>query len=121
MKERAETAGVNLKSVIADGLPPLYADDCKLKQILINLLSNPIKFTPAGGKVTIRAWSRSDAGYVFQIADTGSGVGLDDIPKALRHFSQIDSDLSRKYEGGAGLGLPLTKAFTESHRGSLDL
>ena len=113
-------AGMILKSVIADGLPSLYADDCKLKQILINLLSNAIKFTPAGGKVTIRTWSRSDAGYVFQIADTGIGIGLEDIPKALRHFSQIDSDLSRKYEG-VGFGLPLTKALTESHGGSLDL
>ena len=59
-------------------------------------------------------------GYVFQVADTGIGIALDDIPKALAPFSQIDSDLNRKYEG-TGLGLPLTKALVELHGGSLDL
>ena len=118
--ERAETAGVNLKSEIADGHPPLYADERNLKQILINLLSNAVKFTPAGGKVTIKTWSRPDDGYVFQVSDTGIGIAREDIPKALAPFQQIDSDLNRKYEG-AGLGLPLTKSLVELHGGSLDL
>ncbi len=120
VKERAETAEVNLVSDVADGLPPLYADERKLKQILINLLSNAVKFTPAGGTVTMKTWSGSDAGYVFQIADTGIGIAAEDTHKALAAFTQIDSDLSRKYEG-TGLGLPLAKALTELHGGSLDL
>ena len=57
---------------------------------------------------------------MFQVADTGIGIALDDIPKALAPFSQIDGDLNRKYEG-TGLGLPLTKALAELHGGSLDL
>ena len=112
---------MNLNSEMAnDRLPQLYADQRKLKQILINLLSNAIKFTLAGGKVTIRAWSSPDDGYVFQVSDTGIGIALEDIPKVLAPFQQIDSDLNRKY-GGTGLGFPLTQALVELHGGTLDL
>ncbi|MFP6731534.1 MAG: PAS domain-containing sensor histidine kinase [Alphaproteobacteria bacterium] len=120
VKERAQAGGLELSCDAASNLPALYIDERKLKQILINLLSNAIKFTPTGGKVTIRIWSHSDDGYVFQVADTGIGIALIDIPKALAPFSQIDSDLNRKYDG-TGLGLPLTKALAELHGGSLDL
>jgi len=121
VRERAESVGVNLNSEMAnDRLPQLYADQRKLKQILINLLSNAIKFTLAGGEVTIRAWSSPDDGYVFQVSDTGIGIALEDIPKVLAPFQQIDSDLNRKY-GGTGLGFPLTQALVELHGGTLDL
>lgn len=120
VKERAAAGGVNLKRNVPDNLPPLFADDRMLKQILINLLSNAIKFTPAGGTVEISVWSRPGAGYVFQVADTGIGIALEDIPTALTPFKQIDSALNRKYEG-TGLGLPLTKSLAEMHGGSLDL
>ena len=120
IKERAKKAGVSLKSEIADGLPPLYADERKLKQILINLLSNAVKFTPAGGKVTIKTWFRPDDGYVLQVADTGIGIAREDIPNAFAPFQQIDSDLNRKYEG-TGLGLPLAKSLVELHGGELEL
>ena len=120
VKERADEAGVDIERDTPSNLPALYADERKFKQILINLLSNAIKFTPSGGKVTIRIWYRGDNGYVFQIADTGIGIALADIPKALTPFQQVDSDLNRKYEG-TGLGLPLTKALTELHGGSLGL
>ncbi len=100
--------------------PPLRADQRKLKQILVNLLSNAIKFTEAGGKVALKVWCRVDSGYVFQVADTGIGIALGDIPKALSPFQQIDSAINRKYEG-TGLGLPLTKALVEMHGGYLEL
>ena len=98
----------------------LVADERKLKQILANLLTNAVKFTDRGGKVTVRTWCRSDSGFVFQIVDTGIGIAPENIPKALSQFGQVDSDLSRQYEG-TGLGLPLTKALVESHGGCLDL
>ena len=91
-----------------------------MKQIMINLLSNAIKFTPAGGTITIRVWVRGADGYVFQIADTGVGIAFDDIPRALARFDQVESPLSRRYEG-AGLGLPLTKSLVELHGGTLGL
>jgi len=111
---------VEIDCDVASDLPALTADQRKLKQILLNLMSNGIKFTPAGGRLTVKAWFGADDGYVFQVSDTGIGIALEDIPKALAPFSQIDSDLNRKYEG-TGLGLPLTKALAELHGGSLDL
>ncbi len=118
--QRAEQGGVKLELELPDQLPALRADERKLKQILVNLLTNAIKFTDAGGEVTLRAWCRMDSGYVFQIVDTGIGIAPEDIPKALLRFGQIDGDLNRQYEG-TGLGLPLTKALVELHGGTLDL
>ena len=103
-----------------DDLPLLRGDERKLKQILANLMTNAIKFTDAGGKVTLRAWCRADSGFVFQIIDTGIGIAAEDIPKALSRFGQVDGDLNRQYEG-TGLGLPLTKALVELHGGRFDL
>lgn len=120
VKERAKMSGVKLNFNIADDLAPLYADERMLKQILINLLSNAIKFTRAGGEIELKAWSRPNAGYVFQVTDTGIGIALNDIPLALSQFKQVDGDLNRRFEG-TGLGLPLSKSLTEMHGGSLDL
>ncbi len=117
---RAEKGRVELALDVPDEISAVRADHRKLKQILVNLLSNAIKFTPAGGKVTLRIWSRAESGTVFQIIDTGIGIALEDIPKALAPFQQIDGALNRKYEG-TGLGLPLAKALVEMHGGSLDL
>ena len=120
VQERVQKASLTLNCEIADGSLPLYVDQLRLKQILINLLTNAIKFTPAGGMITLKSWCRSDAGYIFQVIDTGIGIALEDIHNALTPFKQIDSDLARKYEG-TGLGLPLTKSLVELHGGSLDL
>ena len=120
VRGRARKGGVKLELEMPDHPPALRADSRKLKQILVNLLSNAIKFTDPGGKVTFRTWCRRGSGYVFQIADTGIGIALDDIPKALAPFQQVDGELNRKYEG-TGLGLPLTKFLVELHGGSLDL
>ncbi len=120
IKERAAAAGVQIEQDIPSSLPSLWADERKLKQILINLLSNAVKFTLTGGRVTVRASFGQVEGYVLQIADTGIGIATEDIPKALAHFGQIDGDLSRKFDG-TGLGLPLTKALVELHGGIFHL
>lgn len=117
---RAETSHVTITADVESGLPPLCADERKLKQILINLLSNAVKFSNDGGEVIVRVWSPKDGGFVFQVEDSGIGIALQDIPKALAPFQQIDSDLNRSYEG-TGLGLPLTKSLVELHGGSLNL
>ena len=117
---RFQQGGIKLELDLADHLSALRADERKLKQILVNLLSNAAKFTDAGGQVTLGAWCRMDGGCVFRIADTGIGMALEDIPKALSRFGQVDADLSRRYEG-TGLGLPLAKALVEQHGGVLDL
>jgi len=121
IKERAQKSGIVLiTDNIDDTVPLLRADPRRLKQIFINLMSNAVKFTEAGGTVTITSWYNSDNGYAIQVKDTGIGIAADDIPKALARFQQIDGRLSREFEG-TGLGLPLTKALVELHGGSLDL
>ncbi len=120
VKERTVNAGLTIETVIADDLPPLRADARRLKQILLNLFSNAVKFTPAGGTVTIRVWHHPDDGCVFQVADSGIGIAARDIPKVLAPFGQVDDTLARKFEG-TGLGLPLTKSLVEMHGGSFDL
>jgi signal transduction histidine kinase len=109
-----------LKFDFTIGLPTLTADERRLKQILANRLSNAIKFTPAGGKVTVRVWSNTDDGFVFQVVDTGIGIAPEDIPTALAPFKQIEGEIDRRYEG-TGLGLPLTRSLAELHGGSLEL
>ncbi len=116
----AQKGNVELELDVPVDLPLLYADERKVKQILLNLLSNAIKFTPDGGKVTLKIWSRAESGYVLKVIDTGIGIAFEDIPKALAPFQQVDSGLNRKHEG-TGLGLPLTKLLVEMHGGYLDL
>ena len=70
--------------------------------------------------VTIRAGNRPESGYRIQIVDTGIGIAPEDIAKALSKFGQVDSNLTRRYEG-TGLGLPLTRALVELHGGMFDL
>ncbi|MGH6959140.1 MAG: ATP-binding protein, partial [Dongiaceae bacterium] len=100
--------------------PLLYGDPRRVKQVLLNLLSNAIKFTNPGGRIAVRAGRAADGALVVTVADTGIGIATRDIAKALAPFSQIDSALTRKYEG-AGLGLPIARSLTEMHGGTLDL
>jgi len=120
VRERAAGNGLGLAESIEPGVPSLYADHRAVKQILLNLLSNAIKFTPAGGSVSVQVGTTRDGGIVIAIVDSGIGMAPEDIPKALEAFGQVDSSLSRKYEG-TGLGLPLSKALIELHGGRLEI
>ena len=120
VSERAAAGAIDLQLQIPDDLPRLWADARKLKQIVVNLMANGVKFTPECGSVGLKAWCSPDSGLVIQIRDSGIGIAPDNIAKALMRFGQVDSNLRRNYEG-TGLGLPLAKALTELHGGSLDL
>ena len=120
MSERAERVGIHLSVEADQDLPHVWADARKLKQILINLMANSVKFTPGGGRIDIRAYVEQSGDFVFAVTDTGIGIAKEDIDKALAPFTQIDSQLSRQFEG-TGLGLPLAKGFTELHEGELKL
>jgi len=120
VRQRAERQGVRLAFELEHHFTRLRADRRKVKQILVNLTANAIKFTDQGGRVTIKSWSHPESGCVLQVIDSGIGIALADIPKALSQFGQIDSSLSRQHPG-TGLGLPLAKAMIEMHGGSLDL
>ena len=117
---RARAAGVQLVLDCPAGLPALRADKRRLTQILVNLMSNGVKFTPEGGTVTLRCRAAPGSGFVFQASDTGIGIAREDIPLALSVFGQIDNGTKLQAKG-TGLGLPLAKALAELHGGTLDL
>ena len=115
---RAESAGVQVRQSVHEGLPPVVADTLKLKQILLNILSNAVKFTESGGSVVVSAGLAEDGGVDISVEDTGIGMSEDEVVLAFQPFSQVESALNRKYEG-TGLGLPITKTLTELHGGRL--
>jgi signal transduction histidine kinase len=116
----AEAGQVMLETTVASDFPPLLADETRLQQIILNLLSNGVKFTPPGGKVTLTASLQADGGVLVEVRDSGIGMSAEDIAVAMEPFRQIDSSLSRRYEG-TGLGLPLARTLTELHGGALTL
>jgi PAS domain S-box-containing protein len=120
VRERADREGVALVQQVDVGLPALKADPRRIKQVLLNLLANAIKFTNPGGRITLTAWASAEDGIAIRVADTGIGIAKKDLARVLTPFTQVDSELSRKYEG-TGLGLPLTKGLVEAHGGRLEL
>jgi PAS domain S-box-containing protein len=118
--ERAAEAGVRVSLDVEDGLPMLRGDERLVKQILNNLLTNAVKFTPRGGKVTIRVHQESDNGLAFAVADTGIGIAEADLARVMEPFGQVDGALNRRYEG-AGLGLTLVRSFVDLHGASFRL
>ena len=119
VRERAHDRGVVLEVLAASSLPRLFADQRGIKQILLNLLTNAVKFTPRGGRVTVHAGADTE-GLWLEVADTGIGIAAEDIEKAMAPFGQADNWLTREHEG-TGLGLALCKQLTELHGGRLDL
>ena len=120
VRERSHKAKVSLTSKMPDGPPRLHADQRRVKQILLNLLTNAIKFTPAGGSVVVEAGLDEGGGIVIGIRDSGIGIEPEEIPKVLEPFSQGGDVMSRSQEG-TGLGLSLAKSLTEMHGGTLSI
>jgi signal transduction histidine kinase len=114
---QANAANIRLSEEIDPAVQFIRADERRLKQVLINLLGNAVKFTNVGGQVRVRVF-RQGQELIISVIDTGIGMAEKDIPIALERFGQIDSTLARKYEG-TGLGLPLAKQLTELHGGRL--
>jgi two-component system cell cycle sensor histidine kinase PleC len=114
MSEKHQTLAV----VLSDGLPMVRVDARRLKQIVINLLSNAHKFTPNGGCVTLAA-AAVDSRYVaVSVRDTGIGMSPEQVEVALKPFGQVRGGHTRAHEG-TGLGLPIAKAMVEQHGGRL--
>jgi len=120
LERRATAKGVRLETAVPVRCPGLLADELRARQMLINLVTNAVKFTPAGGRVTISAACRKGAELVITVADTGRGMRPEDIPLALEPYRQLDLTV-RDAERGVGLGLPLTRSLVESHGGRLVL
>jgi len=118
--ERANRSGVRLSADLAEDLPHIWADNLRLKQIMLNLLTNAIKFTPEDGSVTLTAGLERDGSLSIRVTDTGVGIAPQDIPRVLEPFGQVNNPMVRREEG-TGLGLPITKRLVELHGGILEI
>jgi signal transduction histidine kinase len=116
----AEKVGVRLGADDLSGLAPLQADARAVKQMLVNLLANGVKFTPSGGEVRLAGRLEGSGELVLTVSDTGVGMSAQEIEDSVLPFVQIDSQLARR-TAGSGLGLPITKRLIEMHGGRLQL
>ena len=119
VSKQIEDAGLYLINDLPDELPSLVADQQAVRQILVNLLSNSVKFTPSDGEIRISAEIEDDW-LVVVVSDTGIGIPPDKIPRLMRPFERVDNGLDRSTEG-TGLGLAISRSLAEMHGGKLDL
>lgn len=111
-----ESKGLALRAEVPPDLDPLFCDSTRIRQVILNLLSNASRFTEQGG-VTIRV-RRGEQAVVVSVADTGPGIAPDDQPRLFEPFQQVDGSLRRRH-GGSGLGLSISKRFVEMHGGAM--
>ncbi|MAM93558.1 sensor histidine kinase [Parvibaculum sp.] len=114
-KQKADSAGLSCRLDAPSGLPPVLADERKLRQIVTNLVGNAIKFNVEGGAIIV-SLDATPEGYIIAVADTGIGIASHDLPKALARFGQVEDQFVRKYEG-LGLGLSIVQALADQHGG----
>jgi signal transduction histidine kinase/ActR/RegA family two-component response regulator len=119
LRNEARQRGVNLETNIASDETMVLADPARLEQIITNLLTNAIKFTDKGGRVTVST-GRAEGSGVITVSDTGIGIPQDFLPHIFERFRQADSSTRRRH-GGLGLGLSIVKSLVEMHGGQVDV
>jgi two-component system phosphate regulon sensor histidine kinase PhoR len=119
LRLQAKRAGLSLQVDYPENLPPVLADPPRIEQVMVNLLHNAIKFTPAGGSIFVSAWPEGEgpeAHIVFEVRDTGVGIPEDDIQRIFERFYKADRARSG---GGTGLGLAIARHLVEAHGGRI--
>jgi signal transduction histidine kinase len=119
VRERAQSHGIKLSLEVAPELDTVVADERKLKQVVVNLLANAVKFTPDGGTVSLRA-ERENGQVRLSVHDTGIGIAAEDQQRIFEEFQQA-SHQSEKSREGTGLGLSLSKRMVELHGGTISV
>jgi two-component system cell cycle sensor histidine kinase PleC len=120
MTHRAQTGGCAMQTETGAGLPDIFADERAVKQILLNLVSNAVKFTPAGGTVIVFAHVGTAGGVSFGVSDNGTGIAEEDRARVFQNFGQGRHDVAI-VDKGTGLGLPIAKGLVEAHGGQIVL
>jgi signal transduction histidine kinase len=115
-----DAAGLSLDASIPENLPLVRGDQRKMRQVLLNLINNSIKFTAPGGEIIVSARLDPSQGVILTVSDTGLGIAPEDIERVTRPFEQAASPLNGRQQG-TGLGLPLVKEIVEQHNGRLEL
>ncbi len=113
---KAREKGQGLAIAIDPAAPPLHADERAIKQILINLVSNAVKFTPEGGQIEVVGTKARDGGFQIMVRDNGPGIPRDKLDRIFTPFSQVDNRYDRQ-AGGTGLGLALVRGLADLHGG----
>ncbi len=116
----AERNGQHFSARIADGLPAVRGDEAKIKQIVLNLLSNAVRYTPRGGRIVLTTEPDGEGGLAVTVADNGIGIPADALRHVFEPFRQVEDEKVRK-KGGLGLGLNIAKSFAELHGAALSL
>jgi two-component system cell cycle sensor histidine kinase PleC len=120
LKLRASSRGITIHEVFEQDMPKLWGDERATRQVVLNLLSNSIKFTPPGGEIWLKVGWTASGGQYLSVKDTGSGIAEDEIPVVLASFGQGSNSI-KSAEQGAGLGLPIAKSLIDMHGGTFTL
>ena len=118
-KGAVDCSQIYFDTLVPSGIPPLNANERAMKQVILNLLFNAVKFTPGGGHVTLRAFFR-DGSHTLEVRDSGVGIAAEDLDKIVEPFAQLQ-DKPHIAKMGSGLGLPIAKALVEAHDGALEI
>jgi len=120
LKLRASSRGLTIHEVFEQGMPRIWGDERAVRQVVLNLISNSIKFTPQGGEIWLKVGWTASGGQYLSVKDTGSGIAEDEIPIVLASFGQGSNSI-KSAEQGAGLGLPIAKSLIDMHGGTFTL
>jgi len=117
---RAESKGLQVVLDIPRGLDQIWADERAMRQVCLNLMSNALKFTPRGGRITLSVSTAAEGGQILMVKDTGPGIPKEEIPRVMQAFGQ-GSLAHQTAEGGTGLGLPIVQNLVTLHGGTFEL
>ncbi|HEY9602641.1 MAG TPA: ATP-binding protein, partial [Allocoleopsis sp.] len=121
VRQQAFKKNIRLSSRLPEGLEPIQVDERRIRQVLINLLTNAVKFTNDGGEVWIEVQADANSQRIhFSVVDTGIGIARENLPNLFQPFVQVESSYTRRYDG-TGLGLSLVNRIVELHGGSVDV
>lgn len=120
MQQIANENRVIVRSSLPSNVPSVVADKRSIKQILLNILSNSIRFTPAGGQIVVSSSLEASGNVLLRIRDNGVGMNRAELERAMQPFGQVGQETRQRGEG-TGLGLPLTRAMTEANRANFDI
>ena len=116
----AENNGHQLTLEFQDDIPDITGDKERLEQVVVNIISNAVKYTPAGGHIHVTAALQMPKSILLRIQDDGMGIPAEDVPRLFERFYRVDKARSRQ-KGGTGLGLAIAKEMVEAHHGTIHL